>query len=356
MGELVLSRESGFQPQQTIFAGPGKTDAELDLAVSLGVLSVNVESVGEMERLAAVASRAGKPALAALRVNPTLPVPGSRMRMGGGPQQFGIDEEDLPEVVRRFRDHPWLDLAGLHVYAGTQIFDVAGLLEHCRHVVELARTVADLLERPLSVLDFGGGFGVPYFADSPEFDLTSFARGYRSLVQQCQRDPSLAPAQLIIELGRYLVAEAGVYVTRVVDVKMSRGKTFVVTDGGMNHHIIATGNFGQVFRKPYPIAPVEALNAPAEENISIVGPCCTPLDTFARDLPFPKVHEGDLIAVFCSGAYGYSASSLGFLSHPTPAEALVYQDQVYVLRPPGRRDQVLEGQQGLECGPSLLQD
>jgi diaminopimelate decarboxylase len=358
IGELALAQKAGFAPQKTIFAGPGKTDDELELAAASGILSVNVESSGELERLAGIARRLGKPAQAALRVNPTLPVSGSQMRMGGGPQQFGIDEEDLADVVRAFRGRPYLGLVGLHVYAGTQIFDVAGLLEHCRRVVELGRTMSQYLGKPLSVLDFGGGFGVPYFADSPEFDLDGFTQGYRQLVQICQADPGLAPARLIIELGRYLVAEAGVYVTRVVDVKRSRGQTFVVTNGGMNHHIIATGNFGQVFRKPYPIAPIDALEAPTEERVSIVGPCCTPLDTFARDLPFPRVRVGDLIGVFCSGAYGYSASSLAFLSHPTPAEALVWQDQVYVLREPGRADQVLEGQQGLdlECTPASPRD
>jgi len=348
IGELVLAQRSGFAPQQTVFAGPGKTDQELEQAVRSGILSVNAESPGELRRLACIARRAGLPARAALRVNPARPVAGSQMRMGGGPQQFGIDEEDLLDVVQQFKDRPYLDLVGLHVYAGTQVFDVQGVLEHCQHVLELGRQMSGCLGKPLEVLDFGGGFGVPYFEDSPEFDLLAFARGYRRLVGLAKAEPGLAAARLIIELGRYLVAEAGVYVTRVVDVKRSREQTFVVTDGGMNHHIMATGNFGQVFRKPYPIALLGSLGAPADQKVSIVGPCCTPLDTFARDTPFPRVRVGDLIGVFCSGAYGYSASSLAFLSHPTPAEVLVWQDRAYVLRAPGRGDQALEGQLSLD--------
>jgi len=348
IGELILARESGFPAGATIFAGPGKTDAELELSAKLGIHAVNVESIGELGRLSGAANRLGTTARVGLRINPVAQVKGAQMRMGGGPHQFGIDEEQLAEVVEKSEVYPSLKVVGLHVYAGTQMFDVAALAAHCQHVVDLALRLADLLGRPLEMIDLGGGFGVPYFENSPEFDLQEFSASYREVVRRCKDDPRLAPAQLIIELGRYLVAEAGVYVTRVVDVKCSRGKTFVVTDGGMNHHIMATGNFGQVFRKPYPVALLNRRDGPGEEPVTIVGPCCTPLDVIAQNVPFPIVQVGDLIGIFYSGAYGYSASSLAFLSHPTPPEVLVWQGNTYLLRAPGLAEQVLEGQQGLE--------
>ncbi len=347
-GELALGLRAGFSGRTMLFAGPGKTDAELEAAVRANLLAVNAESAGEMERLARVAQRMGTTASAALRVNPTGAVQGARMRMGGGPQQFGIDEESVPEIASAFRTHPHLELIGIHVYAGTQIFDVDTLLVQFHHTVDIALRLADTLERPLQVIDFGGGFGVPYFEGMPEFDLNAFAAGYREVVQRCRADERVAGARLVIELGRYLAAEAGVYVTRVVDVKVSRGRTFVIADGGMNHHIMATGNFGQVFRKPYPLAPLTRLGDTATDTMAIAGPCCTPLDIFGQQVLSPSVEVGDLIGVFYSGAYGYSASSLGFLSHPTPAEVLVWNGQVHLLRPPGGPAQVLEGQLPLE--------
>ncbi len=346
-GELLLARKAGFSPDKIIFAGPGKTEDELTLAVEMGILSINAESPGEISRVAAIAARLKKPARIGLRVNPAEAVQGAQMRMGGGAQQFGFDEEMLPEVLDRFGSAPYLSIAGVHVYAGSQMFDTAAILANCQKTSQLARQIAARLERPLETADFGGGFGVPYFENSPEFDLEGFGTGYRGLVSELRKDPLLAKTRLIVELGRYIVAEAGVYVTRVVDTKSSRGKTFVVTDGGMNHHITATGNFGQVFRKSYPVAVLNRMSEPAAGPVSVVGPCCTPLDVICQNQEMPVVKVGDLIGIFYSGAYGYSASSLGFLSHPTPAEVLVWKGQTAVLRTAGRADQVLDGQKGL---------
>lgn len=344
IGELVLAREAGFPARTVLFAGPGKTDAELRAAVQWGIKAVNVESAGEIERLARIASERDVQARVCLRVNPTVPLEGARMRMGGGPHQFGIDEEQLDLVLDRFSLNPNIDFIGLHVYSGTQIFDTRALVASCVHTAEIGLRIARHLGRPLEILDFGGGFGVPYFEDTPAFDLSAFADGYRDVVEKCRNDRLLAQARLVIELGRYVVADAGIYVTRVVDVKRSRNKNYVVLDGGMNHHITATGNFGQVFRKAYPLALLSDMDSPELEPTTIVGPCCTPLDMFARDLPFPAVKVGDLVGVFASGSYGYSASSLAFLSHPTPAEVMVWDDEVHLLRRPGAPEQVLDGQ------------
>jgi diaminopimelate decarboxylase len=347
IGELHVAEKAGFPANRAIFAGPGKTNDELERAVRWGIESVNVESAGEMERLSAIAARIGKPARACLRINPKEQVKGAQMRMGGGPTQFGIDEEDLGAVIERFRGQPYLSIVGIHVYVGSQLFDIDALIANCQHILDISEGVAARLGKPLESIDLGGGFAVPYFDNSPDFDLPAFSKAYRAVVERCQKTPVLAKAKLIIELGRYLVAEAGLYVARVIDVKFSRGTTYVVADGGMNHHITATGNFGQVFRKPYPVAILNRMSDRCDAQVAVVGPCCTPLDVIGQKIAAPKVAIGDLVGIFYSGAYGYSASSLGFLSHPTPAEVLVMGDETTVLRDAGKADGVLAGQRGI---------
>lgn len=346
-GELHLALAAGVEPNRIVFAGPGKTDDELRRAVRAGIFAVNVESLGEIERLARIAEHEGRDVGVGLRINPAAPLLGSHMRMGGRPTQFGLDEADLEKAVAAVQSLPRLLLRGIHVYTATQVFDADALVEHARNVFDLAERVADAAGRPLEMIDFGGGFGMPYFEHLEPFDLEHFGAGFRPLLAERRADPRLADARFILELGRYLIAESGVYLTRVVDVKQSRGKTFVVTDGGMNHHISATGNWGQVFRKPYPILNLSADPATALEPSDLVGPCCTPLDVFGSDIAMAPPRPGDIIGVFLSGAYGFSASSLRFLSHPEPAEALVWQGEVYLLRAGGRPEDVLAGQIGL---------
>ncbi len=349
-GELVVARAAGFAPEDIVFAGPAKTNDALRRAVDEGILAVNVESLNEIERLAAVAQGAGKKIGVGLRVNPAQQLMGSQMRMGGTVGQFGIDHADLAEAVRRVLNHSdHLVLRGIHVYTATQVFDVDALLEHCRNIFEVALETADLAGKPLEVVDFGGGFGVPYFEKMEEFDLERFGAGYAELLASYRADPRLEGCRFVFELGRYLVADAGLYVTRVVDVKGMKGKTFATTDGGMNHHLTATGNMGQVFRKAYPLLNLSLMGEvpDGEAGVAVAGPCCTPLDLFGNNIPLAEPSPGDLIGVFYSGAYGYSASNLGFLSHPTPAEVLVWRGEAHLLRPAGRPEDVLEGQEAL---------
>ncbi len=347
-GELVVVRAAGFAPEDIVFAGPAKTDEELKMAVDEDIFAVNVESLNEIGRLAAVAEREGKKIGVGLRINPAAQLMGSGMRMGGTVGQFGLDEDDLAEAVKRTLAHPdHLVLRGIHVYTATQVFDANALIEHCRNIFELALQTADLAGIPLEMVDFGGGFGVPYFEKMEEFDLESFGEGFQQLLAQYRPDPRLSGCRFVFELGRYLVADAGVYVTRVVDVKGMKGKTFVTTDGGMNHHLTATGNMGQVFRKAYPLLNLSRMEREPGEGVAVVGPCCTPLDTFGTNIPLGEPRVGDLIGVFHSGAYGYSASNLGFLSHPTPAEVLVWQGEARLLRPVGKPEDVLKGQEAL---------
>jgi diaminopimelate decarboxylase len=345
-GELVVTRAAGFAPEDIVFAGPAKTDDELTRAVDERIFAVNVESLNEIDRLALIAERERRMIGVGLRINPAAQLMGSQMRMGGTVGQFGLDEADLEEAVRRTLVHPdQLILRGIHIYTATQVFDVDALLEHCRNIFEIALKTADLAGKPLEMIDFGGGFGVPYFEKLVEFDLERFGEGFQQLLASYRSDPRLAGCRFVFELGRYLVADAGVYVTRVVDVKQMKGKTFVTTDGGMNHHLTATGNMGQVFRKAYPLLNLSRIGE--GEAVAVAGPCCTPLDMFGTNIPLAEPQPGDLVGVFYSGAYGYSASNLGFLSHPTPAEVLLWQSEARLLRPVGKPEDVLRGQEAL---------
>src|SRR5215216_2067305 len=346
-GELVVARAAGFEPEDIVFAGPAKTDEELRMAVEEGIFAVNVESLNEIERLAGIAQDAGRRIGVGLRINPTAQLMGSQMRMGGTVGQFGIDQAELEEAVVKTLSHPELVLRGVHVYTATQVFEIGPLLEHCRNILEIALEAADHAGGPLEMIDFGGGFGVPYFEKMAEFDLGTFGEGFRELLAPYRSDPRLSGCRFLFELGRYLVADAGVYVTRVVDVKQMRGKTFVVTDGGMNHHLTATGNMGQVFRKSYPLLNLTRMSGMPEEGVAVAGPCCTPLDTFGSNIPLVQPEVGDLIGVFYSGAYGFSASNLGFLSHPAPAEVLLWRGETHLLRPGGKPEDVLRGQKAL---------
>ncbi|MGH3144729.1 MAG: hypothetical protein ACRDTR_02905, partial [Rubrobacter sp.] len=229
-GELAVARAAGFEPEDIVFAGPGKTDDELRRAVEEGIFAVNVESVHEIDRLARVAGEAGKSIGVGLRINPEAQLMGSGMRMGGTVGQFGMDQAELGEAVRKTLSYSELVLRGVHVYTATQVFEVEPLLEHCRNILEISLAAADLSGHPLEMIDFGGGFGVPYFEKMTEFDLDGFAEGFRDLLSSYRPDPRLAGCRFLFELGRYLVADAGIYVTRAVEVKETRGKTFVVTD------------------------------------------------------------------------------------------------------------------------------
>jgi diaminopimelate decarboxylase len=347
-GELAVALEAGFEPEDIVFAGPGKTDDELRRVVEAGIFADNVESLGEIDRLAKIAKAMGREIGVGLRINPTAQLMGSQMRMGGTVGQFGMDQAELREAVEKTLSHPELILRGIHVYTATQVFEVEPLLEHCRNIFEIALEAADYAGGPLEMIDFGGGFGVPYFEKMSEFDLERFGEGFRELLNAYRTDPRLEGCRFLFELGRYLVADSGVYVTRAVDVKQTRGKTFVVTDGGMNHHLTATGNMGQVFRKSYPLLNLTRMSGVPEEGVAVAGPCCTPLDMFGSNISLADPEVGDLIGVFYSGAYGFSASNLGFLSHPAPAEVLLWRGEAHLLRAGGKPEDVLDGQEPLE--------
>ena len=317
-GEMAKALAAGMPAAHISFAGPGKRDRELEAAVRAGV-ALNVESAGELDRLAAIAARLGLPARVALRVNPPFALKGSGMKMGGAASPFGVDAAAAVPLLRRMGEAPFR-FEGLHLFAGSQNLSVDAILQSQRQSVALA---ADLLSEAglqAPLVNLGGGFGVPYFPGDVALDLAALGEGLGAILDA--RPAVLANSRFALELGRWLVAEAGVYLCRVVDRKQSGGETFLVTDGGLHHQLAATGNFGTVIRRNYPVVNASRSAGP-EEVLSVVGCLCTPLDRLADKVSLPAGEVGDLIALFMAGAYGRSASPEAFLGHPPPLELLV---------------------------------
>lgn len=318
-GEMQVALDAGASPSLVSFAGPGKTDLELARAAAAGI-TINVESERELRVLAAIGGRTGRPPRVAVRVNPDFELKSSGMKMGGGPKQFGVDAEQVPELLREI-GRLGLAFEGFHLYAGSQNLKAESICEAQVKSYDLALRLAADAPAPVRTLNLGGGFGIPYFPGELPLDLAPVGDNLSHLVERAARE--LPDAGLVVELGRYLVGEAGIYICRVVDRKVSRGHTYLVVDGGLHHHLAASGNFGQVIRKNYPVAIGNRMNAPAGEPVSVVGPLCTPLDLLADRMSLPDAQPGDLVVVFQSGAYGFTASPQGFLSHPEPVELLV---------------------------------
>jgi diaminopimelate decarboxylase len=318
-GEMKIALDTPMPPEKISFAGPGKSEGELRQAAAAGVV-VNLESELEMERLARAGAELGLRPKAAVRVNPDFELKSSGMKMGGGPKQFGVDAERVPAMLARMRELP-LEFFGFHIFSGSQNLKAESIMEAQRNTFDLARRLAKDAPGPVRLLNLGGGFGIPYFPGEQRLDLAAVGEHLAGLVPDARRD--FPEAEFVIELGRYFVGEAGVYVGRVIDRKESRGQVFLITDGGLHHHLSASGNFGQVIRKNYPVLVGNRLEAEASGTASVVGPLCTPLDILGDKMPLGHAQVGDLIVVFQSGAYGLSASPTAFLGHPAPAEVLV---------------------------------
>lgn len=318
-GELVMVTAAGIDPVRVSFAGPGKRDAELEAAIAAGV-TLNLESEGEAERALAIAARLGTVPKLAVRVNPDFDLKGSGMKMGGGAKPFGVDAERVPALVRHLIA-VGADWRGFHIFAGSQALDAAAIANTQAQTIALAARLAAEAGAVPPKVNLGGGFGIPYFPGDVPLDLAAVGQALGE--QLAQLPPELAGTAFCIELGRYLLGESGVYLTRIVDRKVSHGEVYLVTDGGLHHQLAASGNFGTVVRRNYPVAIASRFGAPVEEEASVVGCLCTPLDRLADKGGFPQAEVGDLVAVFCAGAYGATASPAMFLGQGPAAELLV---------------------------------
>lgn len=319
LGELKVALDAGMDPAEISFAGPGKRPPELAAAIAAAI-TINLESARELETVARLGQAQGRRPRVAVRVNPDFELKASGMKMGGGPKPFGVDAEQVPALLRRIGELG-LDFQGFHIFTGSQNLRPEAIVEAHDRTFELALRLAADAPGPVRLLNIGGGFGIPYFPGDAPLDLDPIAANLdRWLPVVKERLPL---AQVVLELGRYLVGEAGIYVAEVVDRKVSRGHTFLVTNGGLHHHLAASGNFGQVVRKNYPVVVGNRVVGAEREVVTVVGPLCTPLDLLADRMELAKADIGDLIVVFQSGAYGLTASPAAFLSHPACVEVMV---------------------------------
>ena len=318
-GELKAALASGMPAGDISFAGPGKRDRELEATISAGA-TLNLESAGEAERALSIAEHLGLTPSLAVRVNPDFDLKGSGMKMGGGAKPFGVDAAEVPALVRRLID-AGADWQGFHIFAGSQALDAAAIADTQAQTVALAARLANEIGETPPLVNLGGGMGVPYFPGDKPVDIRAVGAALGETL--AARDPVLAKSHFAMELGRWLVGEAGVYLTRIVDRKTSNGETFLVTDGGLHHQLAASGNFGTVIRRNYPIAVAGAFGREPVETVSVVGCLCTPLDRLGDQVALPRAEVGDLIAIFLAGAYGASASPASFLGQGPAREMLV---------------------------------
>lgn len=317
-GEMKTALDTEMPRQHISFAGPGKTDKELKQAIASEII-INMESENEMERISNIAEKLGITPKVAIRVNPDFELKASGMKMSGGPKQFGVDAERVPTTLKRLAE---LNLVfhGFHIFSGSQNLNAESIIDAHNKTFELAYRLANQAPCPVQLLNIGGGLGIPYFPGDTRIDLEPIAENLYNILPTVKKN--LPHAEIVMELGRFLVGEAGIYACKIIDRKESRGEIFLVTDGGLHHHLAASGNFGQVIRKNYPVMAGKISNEKTE-TVNIVGPLCTPLDILANKMDLPEMDVGDLVVVFQSGAYGYTASPEKFLSHPPTQEILV---------------------------------
>jgi diaminopimelate decarboxylase len=318
-GEMKCALDTGVLPQNITFAGPGKTDAELTQAVAANII-IHIESETELERLDKLAMAMGITPKVVVRVNPAFELKSSGMKMGGGAKQFGIDAETVPKVLKKIATTS-MDFHGFQIFSGSQNLKPEAIIEAHANTFQLALELAKYAPQTVRSLNIGGGFGIPYFPGDVPLNLQPIADNLKHWLTKMQlTSPETVVA---MELGRYLVGEAGIYVTKIIDRKISRGQIFLVTDGGMHHHLAASGNLGQIIRKNYPVAIGNKMHGADTEVVSVVGKLCTPLDLLADQMALVRAEAGDLVVVFQSGAYGLTASPNDFLSHMKPLEILV---------------------------------
>ena len=318
-GEMKVALDTTMPAEHISIAGPGKRPHELMQALAASI-TINLESLHELETIAQLSEQSGIQAHVAVRINPAFELKTSGMKMGGGPKQFGIDEELLPDVLKRIKELG-LDFKGLHIYSGSQNLKAESIIEAQQKSIDLAINLSDYCPTPIKTLNMGGGYGIPYFPGETPLNTQ---RVGDALAGAMDKFKTVNPqAEVIVELGRYLVGEAGIYVCQVLDKKISRGQIFLVVNGGLHHHLAASGNFGQVIRKNYPVAIGNKMNVREKEIVNIVGPLCTPLDILADKMELPSADIGDFVVIYQSGAYGYTASPHQFLSQPEAEEILV---------------------------------
>lgn len=330
LAELESVIELGILPKNIIFVGPAKSEEEIKLSLVVGIYAIVCESLAELQRIADCAKQLGVIANVAFRINPDFTAETAPLKMGGRPSQFGLEVTALPEAVAIVHKTKELHFRGLHIYNGTRILDGEDLVNNTQKIIELAEYLEEKYELALEMLDMGGGFGVPYFDKETELNLVTLAKSIQPLLNKFKR--SHPDTRLIFESGRYLVASAGYFISKVVDIKSSHGEVFVLVDGGTNCHMAAVGT-GAFLKRNYPISIVHQYQDQREvRRYNIVGPLCTPGDLLGKNVELSEPNLGDLLVIKQSGAYGPTASPVNFLSHGFPAEVLFHNDKFFLIR------------------------
>ncbi|MBO9598824.1 MAG: diaminopimelate decarboxylase [Cohnella sp.] len=352
LGELRMALQAGFKPGDIIFTSPGKSAEELEAAVDLGIYSINVESVEEARRINAIAGRRNVLARISARINPNFNFSGAGMKMTGVPTQFGIDQSEIAEAMDAIQALPFVSLIGIHVFTGTQMLDADLIVRNFAEVMKLAVELSEAHDFALQFLDLGGGFGVPYFQGEQDLDTDKLRLGLSKLWEQYGE--KLRGARIGVESGRFLLAESGVFLTKVLYVKNCKGAKYVVCDGGSNQHA-SSAFLGRYVRNNFPMR-LHGKDEEETEEANVVGSLCTPTDVIGQKVRLARAEPGDLLIVEKSGAYGLTHSPVLFLSHALPAEILIYRDNIHVLRERGKAEDVLHGQRSLLTGRLVRDD
>lgn len=331
-GELLLAIKCGCPPSRILLAGSGKTDKELEAGVEMGVSEIHVESIEEIKKLSAIAKMYNHQVQVALRINPGEISGGGEIWMEEKPAAYGLDETELETAANTVMRSENLNLCGLNAYFGTQNLDYRFMLCAYEYTFNIAERLAEYSGCDLKTIDFGGGFGVPYYAHEREFCIDEFGKQLQRTIKSAQQKKGLGDMILVVEPGRYLVAEGGLYVTKVIACKKSYDKRYIIVDGGIHHHLAATGNLGHVIKRNFPLAVANRLDDDTVGPMDVTGRQCSALDTLARDVILPDVKVGDIIVFFQSGAYARSVSPMGFRSHPEPIEIFIEHGRPRVVR------------------------
>ncbi|TYS32530.1 hypothetical protein FZC65_08250 [Bacillus pumilus] len=339
-GELLMAVKAGYSPQQIIFSGPGKGKEEIDIAIQHEIYCIIAESKEELIYIAESAKHQDKQASVGIRVNPESIESRAKIKMGGVPSPFGIDESKLKEVFDLFQmyDHSLL-FKGIHMYLGTQVLDETSLLSSFEYTLNTAVRIKNEYGLICQMVDLGGGFGIPYFQHEKPLHAERLFQNVAELIRSYETE--LEGARFIIEMGRFLLAECGVYLTAIQYVKESKGQPFLIADGGMHHHQAMTFR-GRLLRNNYPMRLIKhsQKTAPVVKQ-SIVGPLCTPEDLIGRQVELPQGEVGDLLCIEKSGAYGLCYSPTLFLGHPSPLELLLFEGNEYIVRDRGKPEDLL---------------
>ncbi|ROL70534.1 phosphopantetheine-binding protein [Pseudomonas vranovensis] len=329
LGELEIALKAGVDPQDIIFLGPYKKPEEHRRALEVGVFAIVVESETELRKLSALAGELNCVAPVAIRINPNFSASGSPWKMGGRPTHFGIEEDT---AVANFGDYaalPNLKIKGIHVYNGTKILDAQSVYDNAKYILGLFRSLTRRYNLDMSMVDVGGGLGIKYYENENELDTRQLKQLLVPLFEAFNQQ--FPQTRIIVESGRFIAGKCGALLVTVDNIKENHGKTFAVTDGGTNCHGAAAGS-GQVLKRNFRIVHATGSTGAPLREYHISGPLCSPDDLLARDLQIETLHEGDILAVTASGAYGPSASPTLFHSHGHPAEVIVSNGQLFLAR------------------------